>query len=85
MVKVGDLLAENEVLQQRRASLTSRQDFLVLDGAADVRGQEALGVIDLKLGEVVSRNTLSSGGEVAHVGKGTLGCGQASKANGGGQ
>lgn len=50
MVKVGNLLAEDEVLEKRRATITSREDLLILNRTSDVRRHETLRVVDFELG-----------------------------------
>lgn len=83
MIKVCNLLTEDEVLEEGRAALTSRQNFLVLNGAADVRCEEALGVVDLELRQVLTAKALGLSGNVPDVGVGTLRLDEAQQADGG--
>jgi hypothetical protein len=53
MVEMLDLLAEDEVLEQRGASRTRLQAGLVLHGAADIRRHIASAVIYLVLSKRV--------------------------------
>lgn len=61
MVKVGDLLAENEVFQQGRASFSGFEAFLILDWTANIRAEVSLAIIDLKFGHMVTRAVVTSG------------------------
>lgn len=49
MVEVLDLLAEDEVLEQRRASRAGLQANLVFDGAAHIRSEVTFAVVHLEL------------------------------------
>jgi hypothetical protein len=83
VIEVCNLLAEDEVLEQRGTALAGRQDFLVLDWAADVRREEALRVVHLELAQVLAREALGLPGDVADVGVGALSLSQAQQADGG--
>lgn len=82
MVKVRHLLAKDEVLEQRRATLAGDEELLVGNGSTNVGCHVAFGVIDLELGEVAPRRaTVGPGGEICDVGVGALGPTQADEAN----
>lgn len=53
MIKVLNLLAEDEVFQQRRPSHTSLQAALVLNRTPNIRRQEALAVVHRGFGNAV--------------------------------
>jgi hypothetical protein len=84
MIEVSDLLAEDEVFQERWATLTSSEHFLISNRPSDVRCHVTLGIVDLKLRELVSREAFRPGGEIADARKGTLSLDNGSEANGSG-
>lgn len=84
MIEVSDLLAEDEIFQERRATLASSEHFLVSNWPSDVGCHETLGVVDFKLRELVSREAFRPGGEIADARKGTLSLDNAGEANGSG-
>lgn len=51
VVEVLDLLAEDEVLEERRAAGAGTQAVLVGEGAANIAGEVDVGVVELELGE----------------------------------
>lgn len=83
VIKVCNLLAEDEVLEQRRAALPSRQDFLVLNWAANVRRQKPLGVVHFEFGQMLASEALGLPCDVADVGVGTLRLDKTKQAHGG--
>jgi hypothetical protein len=50
VVEVGDLLAEDEVLKEGRATISSPETLLVAYGTTDVGCQEAIRIINFILG-----------------------------------
>ena len=55
VIKVLDLLPEDKVFEQRRAADAGLQAVLVFNGAADIRGQEAFAIVNLKLCQELTR------------------------------
>jgi hypothetical protein len=72
VIKVSDLLTEDEVLEENRAAITSPETFLVPDVSTDIRGEVPLGVVYFIFRQVVSGDTLRSGSEAADVSKRAL-------------
>lgn len=60
MIKVSDLLAEDEILKEYGATIACPQTFLVPDVAANVRGQEPLRVVNFIFGQMITRDSLRS-------------------------
>jgi hypothetical protein len=68
MIKVGYLLAEDEVLKESRATISSPEALLIAYGTTNVGRQEAIRIINFILGEKVargSRSAISSAGDNA--------------------
>jgi hypothetical protein len=78
MVKMLDLLSKDEVLQQSWTIYTSLQTSLVFNRASNIRGQEVLAIIDLKLleklGGSLTLMLLSTGVKSTRVSEGATGC-----------
>ena len=66
MVEVLDLLAEDEVLEQRGAAFAGLEAAAVLDGAADVGREEGVGVVQRELVEEVGAVAVAP----VHIGAG---------------
>lgn len=55
VVEVLDLLAENEILEKRRPTLTDAEAVLIGDGATDIACEVGVGVIELELRQELVR------------------------------
>lgn len=80
MIEALNLLAEDEILKQRRAALACTKTVLILDGTANVARHEDISVIQVKLRQevfgvgtsVATITTLETGHFTRHVWTGRI-------------
>ena len=83
MIEALDLLAENEILEQGRSTLSCAETVLVLDRATNVGGQIDVLVVEVELGEeffgvgssisVCATLDVRIGGLASHIRTGSIG------------